>query len=345
MGSELFWQRWWKILWHQRIVWVFMLIGNLPKLLLALLATPLFLALPPLVAPPEVWDHWLQEQREGMMGASLALLCVVLLAGLAAWILNLWSQAGIITTVRRAWGREETPLSWDEAHRGLKGPTLRLLLVQLVVMFGTLIVSLPLFGVGMAAVAWAAGSADDPNTLFIVLAAGFCLVLPIGLIVFALAPWLWAAKIAAAAEYPASWSETWHTFKQVARRGWPAFYAMLILYVGLAAALGVVKQGIQMPLFMLTMTFSNREIWAEILVAVTSGTLQVVIQAVSQTIGLIGWAVLYLHYRNEADSFANVTTPPTVTDQDDDTYWPEETASREEPPTLPGEEPPASPSF
>ena len=296
MSSDVFWQRWWKILRHQPAVWFFILLAQVPGLLMIWLSAPIFLALPPLDAPPAVWEAWLQRQRDVLLGAGLALTCVMVLLGLAIWVLSVWAQAGIITTVRRVWGREDEPLPWDEARRGLGGPTLRLLLLQLVLILVGALVAVLLFGALVGILAF--GSSDDPGPFIaVLLLGGLCLLLPL---VFLVAPWIWGLMVAVVAEYPASWRETWDAFWRVARRAWLAFYAMFVIYLTLNFVLSLVKQILLMPLTWLAFFLAGEPSnWLQALSAVISGTVQVVLQAVTQVIGVTGWTVLYLHYREQ----------------------------------------------
>ncbi len=328
MSSDVFWRRWWALLTRQPAIWWFALVSQMPVLVLSLVYAPVLLLLPPFDAPPEVWDHWLQQKGNVLLGVGIVIAALALLLGLATWLLGVWADAGILTLVRRVWGREEEPVPWSEARQGLRGPFVRALAIHglYAVLMGVL--ALVWFGL-VAGTLIAAIDSDSPGPFLAVLFGSLCLALPLG---FAVAPWLATLRVAVVVEYPAGLRETWEAFLEVGRRGWPGLYAMLVVHIVVSMALSMVVQMINIPVQILAVWMSDLGNSVQVVVSAVSMLLRVLVTVVLTAVMTSGWAALYLHYRLGGDAAAEAAQV------DDAGAWPPADAA-EPAPEAPVSEP------
>lgn len=289
MSSNMFWQRWWQLLRHQPAVWWFALVQALPGLLLMGFVFVMLKMMPPLDAPPFVWEHWFQQQGlPVLVGLGFGSLALALLARVLAW----WAQAGIFALARRVLGREHEPLPWAEAREGLAGPTLRLVLVD--VALGLVLVALMSLLVGVVIVVGVQTESEEAIIgLVLVL---LCVSIPVVLLV---APWIQALRVAAVAEHPAGWGETWHAYRATMSRGWLGMYGMLAVTAVIGVAIGFIGQIVRLPLaFVFTWVGQGDETLGLLLQALSNGALSVLVGVPQSAIVYSGWAALYLHYRH-----------------------------------------------
>ncbi|GEM_PF-5990585 len=295
MSSDVFWNRWWTLLRHQRALWLLALVRQVPGLLMALLFVPFVFAMPALdvLNSPEALEAWVAQNLDTLLGASLALTCLALVVGLAAFVLAAWSRAGMFGLVRRVWGEETRPVPWREATQGLLGPTLRLLGLKLLGLFVLVGVPLALLFGGLSLTI----DNDDPGPFLAVFLGGLCLY---GLAALVLWPWWQGLRVALAVEHPAPLGETLRAYWETMRRGWLGMYAMVLVQVGVALALGLMVQIVAAPLNFLSMSIPEEgdAFWVlSGLVGVVLALLQVGVRFLQDLVMDTGWAALYTHYR------------------------------------------------
>ncbi len=312
MSSEAFWNRWWTLLRHQRALWLLALVRQVPGLLLALLFVPFAFAAPALevLNSPEAFEAWVEQNLDTLLGASVAVACLGFVVGLAAFVLASWSRAGMFALVRRVWGEETRPVPWRAAIQGLLGPTLRLLGLKLVGL--VLLVGVPLallFGSLSLTI-----DNEDPGPFLAVFLGGLCLY---GLAALALWPWWQGLRVALVVEHPAPLGETLRAYWNTMRRGWLGMYAMVLVHLGVALALGLMVQIVAAPLNFLSMAIPEESgaFWAlSILIGLVLVALQSGVRFLQELVMDTGWAALYTHYRfgEPASAVATVWTPATA---------------------------------